>query len=385
MTYPDVVIIGGGIVGCACAYYLTQEGVRVHLVERGALGSGASKAGMTHIVTWEEPETHLQLAKQSKLLYQELSQALPMDIQYRETGSIAIVEHPQSMASFNETVRRLQEWGVRCRILSAEEIVTMEPLIAPDIGGGAYFEEDAQVNPLYVTRAFARAAQDEGATIETFTEVIGIECSRNPYRVTAVRTNKGVVPTNGVVIAAGAWSAQVARMVNLDVPISPRKGTLVVTTPLPEDSFACKIILAAGYMDSVREGVSSSVAVAANIQQVRNGNLILGSSRQFIGFDASVDPAVISKMMRRNLRFFPALSKVTALRTWAGFRPYTPDLLPIISAVDTIEGLYIAAGHEGIGITEAPITGKLISQLITRQTPNLPIGELSLSRFNGVS
>ncbi|MGB9640197.1 MAG: NAD(P)/FAD-dependent oxidoreductase [Anaerolineales bacterium] len=385
MTYPDVVIIGGGIVGCACAYYLTQAGVRVHLVERGALGSGASKAGMTHIVTWEEPEIHLRLAMKSKLLYRELSHSLPVDIQYRETGSIAIVEKPESMASFGETIQRLQKWGVKCRLLNTAELVAMEPRIAPDVGGGAYFSEDAQVNPLFATQGLAQAAQANGATIETFNEVVGIEYSHDQHRIHGVQTKKGLIPTQGIVIAAGAWSAQIAKMIQLDVPIQPRKGTLVVTVPLPQDYFSCKIILAAGYMDSVREGASSGVAVAANVQQVRNGNLILGSSRQFVGFDASVDPVVVSSMMQRNLRFFPDLKKVTAIRTWAGFRPYTPDLLPIISPVETIEGLYIAAGHEGIGITEAPVTGKLISQLITKQTPDIPLGELRLSRFNGVS
>lgn len=381
MTYPEVVIIGGGIIGCACAYYLAQEGVSVHLVEKGAIGDGASKAGMTHIVTWEEPEIHLHLARESNRLYQELSQVLPMDIEYRQSGSIAIVEHPEGMASFGETVRRLQDWGVKCQLLRAAELVSMEPNLAPDVGGGAYFEEDAQVNPLYATQAMACAAKERGAVIETFSEVIGIECTSDHRRVTAVQTVRGRIPCEKIVIAAGAWSGQIAKMVNLEVPISPRKGTLVVTAPVPEDLFRCKILLAAGYMDSVREGASSGVAVAANVQQVKNGNLLLGSSRQFVGFDASVDPRVVSMMMKRNLRFFPALAKVTAIRTWAGFRPYTPDLLPIISAVDTIPGLYIAAGHEGIGITEAPITGKLISQIITGQTPDLPLGLLSLSRF----
>jgi len=382
VTYQYVVIIGGGIVGCACDYYLTQAGVRVHLLEKGALGSGASKAGMTHIVTWEEPETHLYLSRESKRLYQELSQVLPIDIQYRETGSIAIVEQPQSMASFGETVRRLQKWGVRCQILSPDELIAMEPRIAADVGGGAYFEDDAQVNPLYTTQALARATRERGSVIETFREAIGIECSADQKRVTAVQTVQGRIPTGNVVIAAGAWSGQVANTVQLEVPILPRKGTLVVTAPLPGDYFSCKILLAAGYMDSVRDGSSSGVAVAANVQQVKNGNLILGSSRQFVGFDATVDPTVVSKMMKRNLRFFPDLANVTAIRTWAGFRPYTPDLLPIISAVDTIEGLYIAAGHEGIGITEAPITGKLISQLITKETTDIPLGNLSFSRFN---
>ncbi len=385
MRHPDVVIVGGGIIGCACAYYLSKEGVRVLLIERGGIGCGASKAGMTHVVTWEEPEVHLQLAKASRRLYQELSQVLPLDIQYRETGSIAIVERPEGMAAFEETVRRLQEWGVKSRLLNATELTSLEPNIAPDVGGGAYFEEDAQVSPLHATHAMAWAAKERGAVIETFSEVVGIERSPDGHQVTAVQTAKGRIPCSSIVIAAGAWSGQIAKLVGLDVPILPRKGTLVVTAPVPEGLFRCKILLAAGYMDSVREGASSSVAVAANIQQVKNGNLLLGSSRQFVGFDARVDAYVVSMMIKRNLRFFPVLAKVTAIRTWAGFRPYTPDLLPIISAVDSIEGLYIAAGHEGIGITEAPITGKLISQIVTGQAPDMPLGVLSLSRFNEIS
>jgi sarcosine oxidase subunit beta len=134
-------------------------------------------------------------------------------------------------------------------------------------------------------------------------------------------------------------------------------------------------------MDSVRSGATSGVSVAANIQQAVNGNLVLGSSRQFTGFERSVDPMVVAMMLTRCLRFFPVLAELSAIRTWAGFRPYTPDLLPIISAVETISGMYIAAGHEGIGITEGPITGKLISQLVTGQVPAIPLEEVSFSRF----
>jgi glycine/D-amino acid oxidase-like deaminating enzyme len=381
MKYPDIIVVGGGIVGCACAYYLAKAGVKVHLIEKGSLGSGASRAGMTHIVTWEEPETHLRLSKASKQLYAELSQELPLDINYRETGSIAILENHDEMVSFKATVRRLQDWGSKCQLLNREELLRLEPNIAPDVAGGAYFEDDAQVNPLYATPALARAAQDFGAIVERFTEVTGMELSQDNSRVVAVQTTKARIPTGGVVIAAGAWSGQVAKLAGVDVPISPRKGNLVITVPAPENYVRCKTILAAGYMDTVHNGSASGVAVAANLQQVKNGNLLLGSSRQFVGFDAAVDPEVVSLMMSRNLRFFPFLARVTAIRTWAGLRPYTPDLLPIISPVESIDGMYIASGHEGIGITEAPITGKLISQLVTGQPPELSLGELALSRF----
>jgi sarcosine oxidase subunit beta len=142
-----------------------------------------------------------------------------------------------------------------------------------------------------------------------------------------------------------------------------------------------KIILAAGYMDAVKSGTSSGVTVAANIQQMPNGNLLLGSSWQFVEFDPSVDPNVIANMIQRNLRFFPALRNITAIRTWSGFRPYTPDLLPIISACDEVQGLYFACGHDGIGITEGPATGKLISQLISGQTTDISLERFSFARF----
>jgi glycine/D-amino acid oxidase-like deaminating enzyme len=377
--FPDVVVIGGGIVGCSCAYYLSRAGAKVHLVEKGPMGSGASKAGMCHVVTWEEPEIHLRLARASKQLYEALSEELPADIEYRRTGSMAIVEKPEALESFGEIVRSLQDWGLNCRLLSAEEIAEMEPIVAPDIGGGMLFPEDAQVNPLYATLGLARGAEDHGATIQSFAEVTGIELSADGRKVVAVNTTADRIPTKCVVNAAGAWSGVIGNMVGLDVPVTPRKGHLVVTVPVPDNVVNCKIILAAGYMDSLKESVD--VAVAANLQQTANGNLLLGTSRQFVGFDRSVEPQVISLMLSRCLRFFPTLSEVHAIRTWAGLRPYTPDLLPIIGPVDTLEGFYMASGHEGIGITEGPITGKLISQIVTGQEPDLPLEELSLSRF----
>lgn len=378
---PDVVIIGGGIVGCSCAYYLSQMGVKVHLVDKGAVGSGASKAGMMHIVTWEEPEIHLKLARRSKELYKELSQELMIDINYRETGSIAIVEKPESMGTFGEMVQHLNTLGVKGHMVTGPELVRMEPNIAPDVAGGVYFDDDGQVNPLYACLALTQAARQCGAVIDPFNEVTGFELNPEKNAIGAVLTKNGRIPTKAVVIAAGAWSGEMGRMLGLMIPIKPRKGTLVVTVPVPDDLINCKVILAAGYMDSVKAGASSGVAVAANVQQAKNGNLLLGSSRQFVGFDGSVDPMVVASMLQRCLRFFPALAEISAIRTWAGFRPYTPDLLPIISPVDQIAGMYIAAGHEGIGITEGPVTGKVISQLITGQPTDVPLDELQLSRF----
>lgn len=376
---PDVVIVGGGIVGSACAYFLARAGARVTLLERGALGSGASKAGMSHVVTWEEPEAHLRLAKASQVLYQQLANELPEDIEYRRTGSLAIVESANGIAAFRAMLDRLQAWGIDCTFLDPADLRKAEPNLAPDLAGAAYFPGDGMVNPLITTRALAHGAALCGAEIKTFAEVMGIERGAGG-EITAVRTQAERISTGAVVIAAGAWSAALGQMAGLSVPIQPRKGVLVVTAPAPDDLLNCKIVLSAGYMDSIHSG-GSGVAVAANIQQVRNGNLLLGSSRQFAGFDLRVDPAVVGQMLGRCTRFFPRLRSLQAIRMWAGLRPYTPDLLPIIGKSERVPGLFVAAGHEGIGITEAPITGKLISQIYFGEQTEFPAAVFSPDRF----
>jgi sarcosine oxidase subunit beta len=379
----DVVVIGAGIVGSSCAYFLTKAGLKVHLVEKGSFGCGASKGGMMHLVSWEEPEIHLKLGRESQKLYEQLSQELPTDIDYRRTGSIAFLETDQQFQKFADTIKRLQAWGVACELLPIHDLLKIEPHVAPDIAGGAYFKECGQVNPLYATLALVQASRDRGAVTDSFTEVTGFEMTPAGDRVTAVTTTRGKIATGAVVIAAGSWSGLVGEMAGLQIPVQPRRGNLAVTVPVPDDIMNTKVLLAASYMDTVHEGGSSSgLAVAANIQQAGNGNLVLGSSRQFIGFDSEVDPMVIAKMMDQNLRYFPVLRDVSVIRTWVGFRPYTPDLLPIISPVDILEGMYIATGHEGIGITEGPITGKLITQMITKQPLEFPLDAVAFSRFD---
>jgi sarcosine oxidase subunit beta len=384
-----VVIIGGGIVGCACAYALANAGVQVHLVERGPLGAGASRAGMSHVVTWEEPEMHLALARASQKLYEEYNNTLSPEIEYRRTGSLAVVEQPEGLPAMAEMVGRLRRWGLECDLLDARDLHHLEPGLAPDLPGGAYFPGDGMVNPLAATQALAQAARRRGAVIETHSEVTGIELSPRgrgepgDRSVQGVQTARGRIAARQVVIAAGAWSGALGRMAGVEIPIQPRKGTLVVTAPVPADLLHCQVILSAGYMESVKGDGSggAGVAVAANIQQVKNGNLLLGSSRQFAGFDLRVEPEVVREVVRRCVRFVPGLAGVLAIRFWAGLRPYTPDLLPIIGPVSAVPGLYIAAGHEGIGITEGPVTGLLISQMITGQTTALPVESLSPDRF----
>ncbi|MCE5209436.1 MAG: FAD-binding oxidoreductase [Chloroflexi bacterium] len=377
---PDVVVIGGGIVGCSCAYYLAKAGVKVHLLERGSIGSGASKAGMCHLVTWHEPEIHLQLGREAVKLYEELSHEVAIDIEFRKTGSIAFFENKESLDSNKQMVQSLHEWGIKCQFLEADELIKFEPALSSDLAGGVYYAEDAQVNPLYATLAMAIAARQMGAKIETSAEVVDMELNPKNNTIETIITKSGRITPGLVVIAAGAWSGLLGEKIGLKIPISPRKGHLIVTAPMPENLFRVKTILSAGYLESVKAG--NNIAVAVNVEQTKNGNLLIGSSRQFVGFDRSVDPKVISLMAERTLHVFPFLKQVNAIRTWTGFRPYTPDLTPIIGEVDAFPNLYLASGHEGLGITEGPVTGKLISQLITGGRMDINIDSLSLNRFS---
>ncbi len=161
-----------------------------------------------------------------------------MDINYRPTGSIAIVEKPDSLDGFTRSVQHLTTLGVKVDLLTPADLVEMEPRIAPDVAGGAFFPDDAQVNPLYATLALAQAAESAGANLDLNNEVTGFELSASKDRLYAVQTARGRISSKTVILCAGAWSAGLGRMAGLDIPIKPRKGTLLVTAPVPDDPAA---------------------------------------------------------------------------------------------------------------------------------------------------
>lgn len=378
MRNPDVVVIGGGIIGSCCAYYLAKEGLKVTLIEKGSVCTEASKSCQGHLFLWELPAINIKLAKASKKLYKELSEELDIDIELRNTGSKSIIEKPEDIETLKQTLNELREAGVECELIDAKEFIKNEPNVSRDIAGGAYFPADGQLNPLLATIAISEAAYKLGAKIKTYTEVTGIELSDNGSKVEAVETTKGKIKTRYIVNAAGAWSGKIGEMAGINIPVVPRKGNLIVVENIAEDFLTCKIIIASDYLDSLKG--DKKVAVAANVQQTREGNLLLGSSREFADFNKEVNPEVISEIAKRCIRFFPVLAGLHTIRSWAGLRPYSPDMLPIISD-SPIEGFYIASGHEGVGITMGPITGRLITQIITKQKTDLPVEQLSVNRF----
>jgi len=373
----DVVIIGGGIVGVCCAYYLSREGLTVHLVDRGVLASGASGSCEGNILQWDKPPgIMLQLGQAGAALYEELADELPFDIEYVKKGSILVVEQPEGLAGSQELVRTMQKEGVPCEFLDVRELRELEPNLAEDLAGGAVFPDDAQVQPMLAVFAIAQAARGCGAVIHTFAEVKGIEAANG--RITAVDTSVGRIATETVVNAAGVWSKAVGEMVGVTVPVRPRKGHIVVTEPVA--NVVQRKMMEAGYTSTV-ESDDSALAIAAVVEHTASGNILLGSSREIVGIDRSVNAEVIRRIIERAIRFFPCLASIHAIRTYAGLRPFTPDHVPVIGECDALKGFYVATGHEGTGICMGPITGKLVTQMITGQSPDLPVAELLPGRF----
>lgn len=357
----DVVVIGGGIVGAACAYYLARAGASVRVLERGFTASGTSRACDGLILFSDKPTpADLALAMASAGLWAELAQALEMDFEYARRGTIVLAETAEGLAEGRRKAADMQAAGVRAEVLDAVALRLLEPNLAPDLAGGVFYPDEAQVDARLATVALLQAARRRGTQLQEGVEVTGIRQGTGG-RVMAVTTRAGDVPADTIVLAAGVWSEQIGHSVGIDLPIRPRKGHILVTGRVP--GLITHPLLEGSYSASV-QSVSEGVQVALVAEMTAGGTMLLGSSREFAGFDRSVSIAVIQAIAARAVRFLPGLARTSAIRSYAGLRPWSPDHLPLVGPVVGVPGLYLATGHEGAGIGLAPVTGWIISEIL---------------------
>jgi glycine/D-amino acid oxidase-like deaminating enzyme len=377
----DVVVIGGGIVGAACAYYLCAAGLDVHLMERHFPASGTSRACDGLILAWDKTGAELALAQASAALWADLAEDLALDFEYARTGTILLAESEEGLDGARERVKALGAVGIRAAALDGPDLRSLEPNLAPDLAGGAFFPDDAQIDPRRATWALLSAAQRRGLSLHTPAEVIAIRRTLDgDGRVSGVVTRTGELATETVVCAAGAWSNEVAGLVGVKSPIRPRKGHILVTAKIP--GLIQHPMLEGGYAATVHSA-SEDLEVAFVAEMTASGTLLLGSSRQFVGFDRSVSPSVMGVLAARAARFLSPLARqgVRVIRSYAGLRPWSPDHLPLIGPVETVPGFYLAAGHEGAGIGLAPVTGRLIADWVVGVDLPTAAAEVRPDRF----
>jgi sarcosine oxidase subunit beta len=375
----EVVVIGGGSIGTSITYYLAKSGKNVVLVEKEDLASGSTGAGSGLLALQSKrPGVHLKLGEESIKLYSQLTKELDCDIEFEESGGMVVIERENQLAVYEKFVNEQKKAGINVKMLDAEQTRRLEPAISNSIAGVAYSPDDKLVNPLYVTFGFVNAAVKYGAKVYTHTEVTQIQTKGD--QITSVLTNHGAIKTDTVVNAAGVNSRDIGMMVGVDMPITAVKGQQVISEPIPP--ILKSWLLTVEYIELKHRDSYEAFPAAVGGEQTMNGNVILGVSREPDVYNKKTTLAAIKAILRNWIQVIPIVKNVKVIRTFAGLRPESPDGLPIISTVDDIEGFIVATGHGGDGVALAPITGQLITALITDEKPCIPLEKFSLSRFN---
>ena len=353
----------------------------------------------------KRPGPELGLAARGLALYSEIEELLGEEAGVRRKG--ALVVHADSRSWTGEAARLsgLQAAGVRCSLLSVDDVRSAEPSLGGPLLGASWFPDDLQCAPRAIARGLAREARARGAVVETGVEVrsIVLNCSNEgdpdpafgegvshvrrpighfregPPRVEGVATPAGPLFAAVVVLACGAWSAELAATAGLTLPVEPRKGQLVRLEHRPD--FLRHKVIDGSYMAAV-ESEDATLQVSTVMETTLDDHVLVGSSRERRGFDLSVDPAVTDLLLAAAVRLAPGIADLTTDAAWAGLRPWLPGGLPAIGPTNAAEGLFIATGHEGAGVAHGPITGRLIAQTICGEEPELDLSPFDPDRFS---
>ncbi|HWR44736.1 FAD-dependent oxidoreductase [Sporomusa sp.] len=382
----DIVIIGGGVIGAAIAYYLAKQGAKPLLLERFALCSGSSSACDQAVsMQSKNPGISLELALASRAMFPGLSDELANDLEFCECGGMIAIENEQQLAVMQRFVAGQRQNGLTVELLDGAEARRRQPALAPTILASTFSPLDAKINPMKLTYAYAQAAIRLGAKIDCGTEVKAITVRR--AKVEGVVTQDRVISTHLVINAAGIWASQVGALAGLNIPIKPRRGQLIVTEAIPGlvrgELWSARYIVAKHNPELIRQEdpAAAELGVGLSVSVKEDGKLLIGGTREFSGYDAGTTPQAIAAILRHAANVLPALKQVHVIRTFAGLRPYTPDGKPILGPVSGLDGFIMAAGHEGDGIALAPVTGKIMAEYLAAGIRHKAITELSASRF----
>ncbi|MCC8452163.1 NAD(P)/FAD-dependent oxidoreductase [Streptomyces rochei] len=352
-----VVVVGGGVVGAACAFHAASAGLDVTVVDRGPVGAGTTSRGEGNVLLSDkEPGPELDLARLSRALWDEAGDELGADLfELEPKGGLVVARTDEGLAALGVFAARQARAGVR--VEPVDRVRELEPHLAPGLPGGVHYPQDAQVQPVRAAVALLDAAVRRGARTRT-AEVAAAVTGRDGA-LTGVRTAAGdVLPADAVVNAAGTWGGEVGRRLGAPVEVLPRRGFVLVTEPLPP--MVRHKVYSADYV----AGVASSDAgleTSCVVEGTRGGTVLIGASRERVGFDTRLNPAVVTRLAAQACRLFPFLRGTHLIRTYRGFRPYCPDHLPVVGPDPRAPGVVHACGHEGAGIGLAPATGALVT------------------------
>ncbi|MFF1654676.1 NAD(P)/FAD-dependent oxidoreductase [Streptomyces sp. NPDC058255] len=371
----DVVVVGAGMVGAACAFYAARTGLDVVLVDRGPVAGGTTGAGEGNLlVSDKEPGPELELALLSGRLWAALAERRGEAIEYEAKGGVVVASTAKGLAALESFAAGQRAAGVEAAPVDAGRLHDLEPHLAPGLAGAVHYPQDAQVMPSLAAAHLVRASGARLLTGRTVTEVLRTADGA----VRGVRTDQGEIHAPAVVNAAGTWGAELAALAGVCLPVLPRRGFVLVTEPLPR--MIRHKVYAADYVADVASD-SAALQTSPVVEGTAAGPVLIGASRERVGFDRTFALPVVRALAAGATRLFPFLEQVRAMRAYLGFRPYLPDHLPAIGPDARVPGLFHACGHEGAGIGLATGTGHLIAQVLSGKTPELDLTPFRPDRF----
>jgi glycine/D-amino acid oxidase-like deaminating enzyme len=364
----DLIVIGAGIVGAACAADCAAAGLRVLVIDRGTIGGGTTGAGMGHLVVMDDSEAQFALTSYSLSLWHQLVPQLPDDVEFDSCGTLWLAADADEMIEVQRKQSYYTTRGVPVEVLNADTVREAEPNLRPLMAGGLRVPGDAVLYPPCAARFLLNQAKEKGAELR-----IGHSVRQCLAEGGVELDNGSRIGANYTVNATGPWSPALSP----GLPVRKRKGHLVITDRYP--GFVHHQIVELGYLKSAHGASKDSVAF--NIQPRKNGQMLIGSSRQYEAESTAVDHSILDRMLKRALEYLPGLGQLSGIRAWTGHRAATPDKLPLIGPTVENNRIWLATGHEGLGITTSLGTGRLLADLILGRPTAISAAPYAPSRF----
>lgn len=359
----QVAIIGGGVVGCAAAYYLSRAGIPAVLLEQQQVAWAASGRNAGAIRAHGRHHLELPLAMASRDLWQAFARESPLDFHFRPDGDLLVAFTPEEEARLETATAIYNRLGLEVRMLRGAALRALIPALSPAVRAGAYCPGDALAYPILAVRALARAAVQHGARVLTGTPVTGILTAGG--RVAGVLAGDREVRAPWVIVAAGPWAPAVGELAGISLPVVPRRSQIMVTERVPP---------------TIAPFVSGN---GMYCRQSPYGNLLIGGGGPWeaVGFETAGTVRTAHRLATRFLEVFPGLRGVRLIRTWAGTVEITPDHLPILGPVQAVPGLVAAVGFSGNGFAMGPVAGKIAADLIARGCTDWDLAPFRPERF----
>lgn len=382
----DVIVIGAGIIGAACARTLARSGRSVIVLDRSAAASGTSARGEGNLLISDKgPGAELRLAQFAGSLWpgvvaelrDELGPGFP-SLEYERKGGLVVATTDAGAAPLLAFAASQRAAGVDARDTGIDEALALEPELNPAATAAVFYPDDAQVQPVAATEALLASARRAGAAVHTGARVTAaLRSEAHPDTVIGVRTTAGDFHAPHVILAAGPWSGEVADTLGVTLPVRPRRGMVLVTTRMPHRVF--HKVYDGDYFGATQSS-DAALQTSSVVESTAAGTVLIGSSREQIGFDERLRVEVLQGIAAKSLRLFPFLENASVMRTYGGFRPFMPDHLPVIGPDHRAPGLWHASGHEGAGIGLSLATAEILAAQLLGTTSPTDAAPFSLAR-----